>query len=317
MSNQEPESVTGSVERGILEKLAFESLREQRRARRWGIFFKLLVATYLLAVLVLVLVERTPTGVGRHTALVDIQGVIAADGDVTADIVAASLRAAFDSEDAAGVILRINSPGGSPVQAGYINDEIQRLRGQHPDTPVYAVVSDVCASGGYYIAVAADKIFANKASIVGSIGVLMDGFGFVGTMEKLGVERRLITAGEHKSMLDPFSPEDPVATRHAQDLIDKVHQQFIEIVRQGRGDRLVEREEIFSGLFWTGEEAVELGLVDELGSTGYVARDVIGAEEIVDYTIQESWIERFAGEIGATIVDMLPLRLEHMPVRLR
>lgn len=317
MSNQEPESVTGSVERGILEKLAFESLREQRRARRWGIFFKLFIATYLLAVLVLVVVERTPAGVGRHTALVDIQGVIAADGDVTADIVAASLRAAFDSEDAAGVILRINSPGGSPVQAGYINDEIQRLRGQHPDTPVYAVVSDVCASGGYYIAVAADKIFANKASMVGSIGVLLNGFGFVGTMEKLGVERRLITAGAHKSMLDPFSPEDPVATQHAQDLIDKVHQQFIEIVRQGRGDRLVEREEIFSGLFWTGEEAVELGLVDELGSTGYVARDVIGAEEIVDYTVHESWIERFAGEIGATIVDMLPLRLEHMPVRLR
>ncbi|MDH3692394.1 MAG: S49 family peptidase [Gammaproteobacteria bacterium] len=298
-----------AIEGEIIESLAYESLKERKRARRWGIFFKLFFSAYLLVILLAVFIDRSPVSVGRHTALVDVQGVIAANGDVTADTVTAGLQAAFENDNAAGVIVRINSPGGSPVQAGYINDEIQRLRMQHPDRPIYAVVSDICASGGYYVAVAADKIFANRASIVGSIGVLMDGFGFVGTMEKLGVERRLIIAGEHKAMLDPFSPEDSVGAEHAQKLVDKVHQQFIKVVREGRGNRLVDREDIFSGLFWTGEEALELGLVDEMGSTGYVAREVIGAEKIVDYTQRESWMELFAKEIGASLANILPMSL--------
>jgi protease-4 len=236
-----------------------------------------------------------------HTALVELKGVIAPDKEGSADNVISGLRAAFESENAKGVILRINSPGGSPVQAGYINDEIRRLRKKHPDMPLYAVVSDVCASGGYYTAVAADKIYADKASIVGSIGVRMDGFGFVEAMDKLGIERRLLTAGEHKGFLDPFQPVKERDVEHVQELLHDIHTQFINVVKAGRGDKLKDDPAIFSGFIWTGEQAVDLGLVDELGSSSYVAREVIGAETIVDYTREEDLLEKFSKRLGTAL----------------
>ena len=245
---------------------------------------------------------------GEHTALVELEGVIALEGDTDADRVVKGLREAFEAEQARGIILRINSPGGSPVQAGYINDEIQRLRAKHPGKPLYAVITDICASGGYYVAVAADRIYADKASIVGSIGVLMDGFGFVEAMKKVGVERRLITAGKFKGMLDPFSPLNPVVRGHAEEILEQVHDQFIDVVKSGRGERLVDNDDLFSGLFWTGEEAKKLGLVDELGSAGYVAREVIGVEEIVDYTPSHSLLDRFAERIGVAIARTVSLQ---------
>ncbi len=294
----------GPWERGIVEKLAFSALREQRRARRWGIFFKLLGFSYLIALLVLWWPSDIDTGlhVGKkHTALVELKGIIAPESDASADNVITGLRNAFKDKKTKGVILRVNSPGGSPVQSGYINDEIHRLKEKYPEIPVYAVVTDLCASGGYYAAVAADKIFVDKASIVGSIGVLMSGFGFVDTLEKLGVERRLMTAGEHKGILDPFSPASEFDRRHVQGLLDGMHAQFIEVVKKGRGERLKGSDEIFSGLFWNGEESVELGLADELGSSSYVAREVIGAEEIVDFTPEEDLAERLAKRLGAGV----------------
>ncbi len=294
-----------SAAEGILERLAFESLKEQRRARRWGIFFKLLLVGYVTVALALALGYQFESRLGTHTAVVDIDGVIAASGDVDADSVVEGLRAAFESDDSAGVIIRINSPGGSPVQAGYINTEIKRLRTLYPDKPLYAVVTDMCASGGYYVAAAADKIFVDRASIVGSIGVLIDGFGFVGTMDKLGVERRLITAGKFKGMLDPFSPVEPDANAHVQALVNKIHEQFIDIVREGRGERLVDDPDLFTGLFWTGEQALALGLADALGSTAQVARDVIGAEELIDYTAQDDLFERFAQQVGVAFARTL------------
>ncbi len=293
------------TDRGILQRLAFESLQEQRRARRWSIFFKGFFAIYLLVLLGMFLFDSVSPRVGSHTALVDLDGVIAADGDVNADQVVGGLRAAFQTSDAKGIVLRINSPGGSPVQARYINAEIKRLRAKYPDKPVYSVVSDVCASGGYYVAVAAERIYADAASIVGSIGVSMNGFGFVDAMKKLGVERRLMTAGQYKGMLDPFSPRNPVAEGHAQLLLDQVHEQFIDEVKQGRGDRLVDNDDIFSGLMWTGEQAKKLGLVDDLGSASHVAREVIGEDRIVDYTLKQGWLDRFARQIGVAIARTL------------
>lgn len=293
-------------EREILARLAFAGLQEQRRARRWGIFFKTLGFLYLFALLALLVVDTGPAQrVGRHTALVDLSGIIAEGADASADQIVSGLRAAFEDEHTAGVILRINSPGGSPVQAGYINSEIRRLREAHPQTPLYAVVVDVCASGGYYVAAAADRIYADKASIVGSIGVRMDGFGFVEAIERLGIERRLMTAGRHKALLDPFLPEDPVARDHLQAMLDQIHRQFIEAVKAGRGDRLIDDERIFSGLVWTGEEALRLGLVDGLGSAGYVAREVIGAEKIVDYTPKKSFLDRLGANVGAAMARWL------------
>lgn len=288
-------------DRDILEQLAYESLKEQRRARRWSILFKVFFAIYLVVVLYLFLDHGIAPTTDDHSALVELEGVIADDGDVDADRVVGGLRAAFEADGAKGVILRINSPGGSPVQSRYINDEINRLRKKHTNKPVYAVVSDVCASGGYYVAVAADRIYANEASIVGSIGVLMNGFGFVEAMKKLGIDRRLMTAGKYKGMLDPFSPRDPVAEGHHQEILDQIHEQFIDAVKDGRGDRLVDNEDVFSGLFWTGEQAKKLGLVDDFGSASYVAREVIGQEKIVDYTPQASILERFAERIGVAI----------------
>jgi protease-4 len=294
-------------ERDLLDRLAFASLTEQRRARRWKIFFRFFFAAYLLLILVLAQSDNwSGTSLAkRHTALVDLEGEISASSQASADNVISGLRAAFESSSTVGVVLRANSPGGSPVQSGYINDEIKRLRAKYPKIPLYAVIGDVCASGCYYVVAAADKIYADKASIVGSIGVLMNGFGFVDTMKKLGVERRLMTSGEHKGFLDPFGPVKPGEAKHAQELLDQIHQQFINTVRQGRGKSLKETKDMYSGLFWTGDDAVKLGLVDDLGSTSYVAREVIGAEDIVDYTFRENVFDRFARRIGTTMAQTM------------
>ncbi len=294
-------------QRRLIDRFAFEVLAEQRRSRRWGIFFKLLGFVYLFLLLAAYSGSSWRTGVitaGRHTSLINIQGIISDDADASADNIIGSLREAFEDKNTAAVILRINSPGGSPVQAGYINDEIYRLRQKHPDIKVYAVITDICASGGYYIASAADEIYADKASIVGSIGVLMDGFGFVGTLQKLGIERRLLTAGEHKGFLDPFSPEKPDEVAHIQKLLNEIHEQFINTVKKGRRDRLkLDDPQLFSGLVWTGVEALELGLVDGLGSSSYVAREVIKEEKIVDYTHKQDYFERFTNRMGATLLN--------------
>lgn len=292
-------------ERELLSRLSFATLAEQRRARRWNIFFKLVLFSYLFLLLFLAL--RGPdlgeARLGDHTAMVEVNGMISDATPANADTIIKGLRKAFRNENTKGVVLRINSPGGSPVQAGYVNDEIYRLREKYPDTRVYAVVTDICASGGYYIAAAADEIYADKASMVGSIGVLMDGYGFTGAMEKLGVERRLYTAGENKGFLDPFSPEKKEDVKHIKMMLNNIHQQFINVVKKGRGDKLTDDPKLFSGLIWTGEESLDLGLIDGLGSSGYVAREIIKAEKIVDYTLRPSFFERFAGQFGAAMAN--------------
>lgn len=293
-------------EREVIAKLASDALAEQKRARRWGIVFKTLTFAYLFILLFVGLGWLGRGEViqkGDHTALVELNGVIAADTQANADDVVAGLKQAFEADGTKAVVLRINSPGGSPVQAANINDEIRRLRGLHPEIPLYAVIEDICASGGYYVAVAADRIFVSKASIVGSIGVLMDGFGFTGAMDKLGVERRLLTAGDNKGFLDPFSPLDPKQRAYARNMLGEIHTQFIEAVRLGRGDRLKETDQIFSGLVWTGEKSVELGLTDALGSVAYVAREVVQAENIVNYSRRENLVERLVRRFGATFGD--------------
>lgn len=299
MENEQQDRKEG-WERELLEKLAFASLEESRKARRWGIFFKIFIAVYL--VIVLLIMQAGSWGekalATRYTALVELDGEISAESNANADNVIKGLRDAFEAKAAVGVILHANSPGGSPVQSAYIYDEILRLREKYPDKLLYAVIGDVCASGCYYAVAAADKIYASPASIVGSIGVLMDGFGFVDTMKKLGIERRLLTAGDNKGILDPFSPLDSKSRRHAQKMLDEIHVQFIDAVKQGRGAALKPNKEIFSGLFWSGAKAKELGLVDEYGSAGSVARDVIGAEEIVDYTVHENLFNRLAERFG-------------------
>jgi protease-4 len=295
-------------ERGLLEKLAFESLKEQRRRRRWGIFFKLLTFVWIGFALLMVWnlqhgdAEKA-VGIGPHTALVQLEGAIGPGGEASAEKVVAGLTAAFDDKNTKGVILRINSPGGSPVQSGIINDEIVRLRGKHPTIPLYVVVEDICASGGYYVAAAADKIFVDKASIVGSIGVRMDGFGFTELMKKVGVERRLLTAGENKGFLDPFMPEEPRQVEHARNMLGEIHQQFIDVVRKGRGKRLKETPDMFSGLFWSGAKSIELGLADGYGTVNSVARDVIKAEEVQDYTQGQNIAERLAKRFGASVMS--------------
>ena len=290
-------------ERAALERIALAAIREQRAARRWRIFFRFaFLAVLLLGVYAVFQASGDDVaGTGRHTALVTVDGEISADTPANADDLNRALRRAFADDSTAGVILRIDSPGGSPVQAGMVNAEIHRLRAKYPAKPLYVVVGDMCASGGYYIAVAADKIFVDRASIVGSIGVLMDGFGFTGLMDKLGIQRRLHTSGVNKGFYDPFSPETPAMDEHAQAMLDQIHGQFIDAVRQGRGKRLHEMPDTFSGLFWTGEKSVELGLADGFGDTGYVARDVIKAPDIVDYTIKESISNRIARKFGAAV----------------
>lgn len=294
-------------EREVLEKLAFSSIREQRHTRRWGIFFKSLTFLYLFVLLFLAMGWIGNSGMkitDKHTALVDLQGMLTSDSVSSAENINASLRDAFNDQNTQGVILRINSPGGSPVQAGYINDEILRLRSINPNIPLYAVVGDICASGGYYVAAAADKIFVDKASLVGSIGVMLDGFGFTETLEKLGIERRLLTAGESKGFLDPFSPIDSKQKEHAQSMLAEIHDQFVSVVRHGRGDRLKDSPEIFSGIVWTGEKSIELGLADAMGSVDYVAREIIEAEDIVDFTAKQGLAERFAKRFGQVIFNV-------------
>lgn len=297
-----------SWEREMLTHLAESSLKEQRRARNWGIFFKLLTFIYIGGIIYLY-GDASLTKVHlneKHTALVEVNGVIADNEEASADKIITALREAFDNENSAGVIMRINSPGGSPVQSGYIYDEVVRLREKHPDTPLYAVVTDICASGGYYIASSADKIYADKASIVGSIGVRMDNFGFVDAMEKLGVERRTLTAGENKALLDPFLPVDEKAQSHLQNMLTEIHQQFIDSVKKGRGDRLdTSIEGLFSGLIWTGEAAVKIGLVDDLASSSYVAREVIGQETMVNYTVEDDLLERFTERLGSSAAQAI------------
>lgn len=300
--NAEKDMDTNEWQRNLIEKLSTDALTEKRRARRWGIFFKLLVLLYLVVWLILLFPDKWPDSAlnkDKHTAVVDLYGVIASGEEASADNVVEGLRDAFEDKKTKGVILRINSPGGSPVQSSYINTEIKRLRKEYPDIPLYAVVSDVCASGGYYIAAAADKIYVNQSSVVGSIGVLMSSFGFVETMEKLGVERRLMTAGSHKALLDPFSSQSEFDQEHIQGVLDELHQEFIRVVKEGRGDRLKINDDIFSGLFWSGSESIELGLADEFGSAGYVAREVIGEEEMVNFTPKEDVFERLASRVGS------------------
>lgn len=297
-----PASATASLE-GLVRQLSTQLLRERRSERRWRLVLRFAWFGLVLAVAWALFSQSgnhpsAPTG--PHTALVEVRGEISADSEASADLLVGALRDAFEDQGAQAVVLRINSPGGSPVQSGIINDEIRRLKVLHKKK-VYAVVEEICASGAYYIAVAADEIYVDKASIVGSIGVLMDGFGFTGLMDKLGVERRLLTAGANKGMLDPFSPQNPQQTAMAKAMIDQIHQQFIQVVKDGRGDRLKEGPDTFSGLFWNGEEAVRQGLADHVGNLDYVAREVIKAEEVIDYTPQENVAERLAKRFGAAV----------------
>jgi protease-4 len=305
-------------EREVLEKLATAALKEQRRSRAWGIFFKLLTFAYITVILLLAVdwTQYAETK-GRHTALVEIGGIIAPGSEASAEKIVTALQAAFKDKNTQGVVVRINSPGGSPVQAQTIYDEMRRLRQKHPGIPLYAVVEDLCASGGYYAAVAADRIYVSPASIVGSIGVRMDGFGVTGLMEKLGIERRLLTAGENKAMLDPFLPVDEKHKAYALALMGEIHEQFVKAVRDGRGKRLKESPEMFSGLIWTGKRSIELGLADALGSLDYVAREVINAEDIVDFTQKENLAEKFARRFGAGVAAGVLEFAAKLPLGLR
>src|SRR5436190_441779 len=301
-------------ERGVIERLATEGLREQKRARRWGIFFKLLTFAFLFATLLVTIgaiSESTHTCLDKCTAMVEMRGELDADSPASAENITSGLQAAFKNKGTQGVVLRVNSPGGSPVQAGEINDEIRRLRAKYPAIPIYAVVEEVCASGAYYAAVAADKIYVDKASLIGSIGVIIDGFGFVGAMDKLGIERRALAAGENKTFLDPFSPMTQQQKDYAQNIIAEIHQQFIGVVKAGRGARLKETPELFSGLVWNGARSVELGLADGLGSVEYVAREVIKAEDVVDFSVKENISERLARKFGATLGRSLGAVIGH------
>ena len=301
-------------ERTTLEKLAFAALTEQRLARRWRNFVRLAWLAFFIVIAWAVIVRSGPAkdSAAPHTALVEIKGEIASGAEASAELIVAALRGAFEDEAAQAVVLLINSPGGSPVQAGIINDEIKRLKLKHKK-PTYAVVEESCASAAYYIAVAADKIFVDKASIVGSIGVLMDGFGFTGLMDKLGVERRLMTAGENKGFLDPFSPQTERQRAFAQTMLDQIHKQFIDVVKAGRGSRLKETPETFSGLFWSGQQAIELGLADQLGNLDFVAREIVKAEEIVDYTRRENVAERLVKRFGAAMGEGAVHALQSIP----
>jgi protease-4 len=310
-----PENQSAQWEQDLIKRFAFEALQEQRRARRWSIFFKLLLLMYLLGALLIGAGLGKGFGKGELggpssiTAAVDVKGVIAPDMPASAANIIEGLRAAFEDKRTAAVLLRINSPGGSPVQSGLINDEIFRLKHKYPSIKVYAAVEDICASGAYYVASAADEIYADKGSLVGSIGVRMDGFGFVDALSKLGVERRLLTAGEHKAFLDPFSPVKPDEKKFVEGLLGEIHQQFINTVKKGRQERLKSEVDLFNGLIWTGERGLELGLVDALGSADFVAREIVRAEDLVDFTPHENALaqlgRRFGAQIGASIRQSL------------
>ncbi len=325
MDNQQDNQVsTGQPsdpgwERAVLEKLALAAVTEQTRARRWSVFFKSLMFAYVVVISIMAVYPKIKEDIGTdgkfHTAVVDVVGMIAEDKQANAKSIIESLRNAVKDKNTKGIILHANSPGGSPVQSAYVYDEIRKIKKEHPDLPIYSVVSDICASGCYYIAAASDKIFVNPASLIGSIGVLMDGFGFVDTLQKLGVERRLLTAGAHKAMLDPFSPPKEEETRFMQDLLDQVHTQFINAVKAGRGERLKESSELFSGLVWTGEEGIKLGIADAYGTEDYVAKDIIGAEKQVDFTEQERLLDRLAGKLGAVFGQTINSMLQGMSLR--
>jgi protease-4 len=295
-------------ERETIEKLAFASLREQRASRRWGIFFKLLTFAYVTVIVLLAVdwkAKGEGVGDGKHTALVEVNGIILPGTDASAEKIIAALQSAFKDKNTQGVVVRINSPGGSPVQAQIIYDEMKRLRAKHAGIPLYAVVEDLCASGGYFVAVGADRIYVNRSSLVGSIGVRMDGFGVTGLMEKIGVERRLLTAGDNKGFLDPFLPVNEQQKQHAQEMLDDIHRQFISVVREGRGNRLKDTPGMFSGLIWTGQKSVDIGLADSFGSLDYVAREVIKAEDIVDFTQKENLAEKVARRFGMGMASAL------------
>jgi protease-4 len=297
-----PSAEVPGWERASLEKLLLATVEEQRQARRWRNFIRLAWLAFFVFLIWTLSYRGTPSGdkTTPHTAVIEIKGEIGPDQEASAEFIIAAAKAAFEDQSAQGVVLLINSPGGSPVQAGIVNDELRRLKAKHKK-PLYAVVEESCASAAYYIAASADRIFVDKASIVGSIGVLMEGFGFVGLMEKVGVERRLLTAGENKGFLDPFSPQTERHRVHAQQMLDQIHRQFIDVVKTGRGKRLKDAPELFSGLFWTGQQAVDLGLADQLGNLDFVAREVIKAEDLVDYTRHENFGEKLAKRFGAAI----------------
>jgi len=295
-------------EKDAIKEIALAGIKEQKTSRRWGIFFKLLGFAYLL-ILILILssnnINESASITQKHTAIVKLSGPIVPGEPGGADSIILGLQDAFSNNNASGVILEINSPGGTPVQASMIYDEIKRLRELHPKKPVYTVITDICASGGYYVAAATEQIYANKSSLVGSIGVRLSSFGFTGTMEKLGIERRQLTAGKNKAMLDPFSPRNKSAESHMVNLLASTHEHFINDVKAGRGDRLKNDPNLFSGLIWNGDQSIELGLVDELGSSAYVAREVIGEKRIVDYTYQPDFLERFSRRVGKTMMNVI------------
>lgn len=307
--SEDSEQHTG-WEREVIEKLAFAAVTEQRRARRWGIFFKSLMFVYLAVILGIGMYPTFKQSLGDaegegHTAVINITGMIAEGQESNAESIIKALRNAAKNEETRGIILHVNSPGGSPVQSSDIYNEIRKIKAENPDLPIYAVASDICASGCYYIAAATDKIFVNPATLIGSIGVIMNGFGFVDTMKKLGVERRLVTAGAHKALMDPFSPEKESEKKYMQQVLAQVHQQFITAVKEGRGDRLQINEDTFSGLVWTGEQGKEFGLVDGFGTDDSVATDIIGAKKRVNFTVQERLIDRLAGKMGASFAHSI------------
>ncbi len=304
MDQNQPENINQNWERQALEHLLLENLKESRKARRWKAVFRVLTLIVFVGAIMVIFDFQVPggrMGTEKHTALVSLEGEISSSSMANALDINSSLTAAFENEHSVGVVLRINSPGGSPVQAGMINDEIVRLRKLYPSKPLYVVVEDICASGGYYVAVAGDQILVDKASLVGSIGVIMEGFGFTGLMDKLGVTRRMITAGSNKGMLDPFSKENPQQVEMIKTMIDEIHQQFIEVVKAGRGDRLKETPEMFSGRVWNGEQAIKIGLADGYGTVETVARDVFKAPDVLDYTMKENFAERVAKRFGAEV----------------
>jgi protease-4 len=302
-------SPNGHWERDIIEKVALAAITEQTKARRWSVFFRSLLFLYILVFFGVSMYPKIKQNMGgsgsQHTAIIDVTGVIAEDKEANAADIIDSLRDAVKDENTKGIILHSNSPGGSPVQSNYVYEEIRNIKKEHPNLPIYAVVSDICASGCYYIASASDKIFVNPSSLIGSIGVIMDGFGFVDAMQKIGVERRLLTAGSHKAMLDPFSPPKADETRYMQELIDQVHQQFITAVKTGRGDRLKETPDMFSGLVWTGEAGIKIGVADAYGNDDFVAKTIIGAEKQVDYTQKTSFIDKMTSKLGASFGQAL------------
>ncbi|MFI4938184.1 MAG: S49 family peptidase [Candidatus Berkiellales bacterium] len=304
-----PEEMSQQWEQKVLEKALLATVNEQKRSRRWGIFFKVIILGYIIAVSVLWYQGKAKPALKDHVALIDLIGAIGQGQDIDADTIATSLHHAFREGKAKAIILRINSPGGTPVQSAYLYDEIRRLRKLHPEKKVYAVIVDICASGAYYAAAASDKIYANASSIVGSIGVLMPNYGFVDTMKKLGVEQRTLTAGKNKMFLDPFSPENPEQISYARAILADIHQHFIQAVKDGRGNRLKPNDEIFTGLFWTGDQALKLGLIDGIGSAGFVAREVIGVEDIIDYSPSSNLLDRLASRFGASFSKQLSSEL--------